>query len=200
MSKNLKARSVGLAGGSLWLIVAGGGSLAWALFAIGSPLRGAAFAWVFCLAALLATGILVIRRALQLPTDGTDSSSDRDRIRKRFRQVVVAELLGFAVVNPILAATHHFLWMTAANLVIIGLHFLPLAEVFKVPRYYLMGMLFCAIPAATILFVSQSSQIGEALAWNVLPVLGCGCVAVLVGAAGLRESWRTTAAEQSLTH
>jgi len=56
-----------------------------------------------------------------------------------------------------------------------------------------MGFLFCAIPVATLLAISPQFAIGQTLAWYVVPSLGCGLVAWVTAAAGLREAWKNVA-------
>lgn len=59
--------------------------------------------------------------------------------------------------------TGHAALLPSLNLVIIGLHFLPLAWLFDVPRYYAMGLLFCAIPIVTLWALPANTMIGSAL-------------------------------------
>ena len=87
-----------------------------------------------------------------------------------------------------MASTGNFAVMPSLNLGIVGVHFLPLARLFRVPRYYVMGVLFCFIPAVTLLWFPAQGRVGAVLGWHVIPSIGCGLVAVLVGAAGLLEA------------
>lgn len=73
------------------------------------------------------------------------------------------------------------------DLIIIGLHFLPLARLFDVPRYDVAGILFCAIPVVTMLAVPADGHVGQALSWLVIPSVGCAAVASFTAWAGLRE-------------
>ena len=76
----------------------------------------------------------------------------------------------------------------AANLLIVGVHFFPLARLFKVPRYTVLGAVFCIVPASILIGVPSSAQIGDADAWFVLPTAICGAAAIAVAWAGVREA------------
>jgi hypothetical protein len=69
----------------------------------------------------------------------------------------------------------------------VGLHFLPLAKLFDVPRYNITGILFCTIPILTMLSVPASAHIGNALSWIAVPSIGCALVALATAWAGLYE-------------
>jgi hypothetical protein len=176
--------------GGLWAVAVGGGAVTFSLLVIDTWPRSVTVGWIVSLAALIAIAVVVIRAGLRLPRDDRAMKPGGNQLRKRFLLVFGVELLAFAIVNPVLAIHRQFELMPAANLVIIGLHFLPLARVFVVPRYYLMGALFCLIPMATIFATSKDFLVGHALAWYVVPTIGCGVVATLTGIAGLRESWQ----------
>lgn len=187
-----RSRSIGLASGALWLGAAGAAFVMWALVAIATPTANAALiASLVITAALIVTSVVVIRATLHLPGAGAPLTPERRTLRRRFAWVFVAELAAFAIVNPIAAATGHIELLPSLNVMIVGLHFLPLAWIFRVPRYYIMGLLFCGIPTVMLLSMSEHARIGHALGWFVIPGLGCGLVAALTAVAGLRESWRS---------
>ena len=108
-------------------------------------------------------------------------------MNRQFAWVVVLEVVGFMVVNPSLAAANRVILIPAASLMIVGLHFFPLARVFGVRRYYPMAVLFCAIPVLVLLAVPETRRIGQAQMWWVLPTLGCGVVGMVTAAGSLRE-------------
>jgi hypothetical protein len=116
-----------------------------------------------------------------------ETAADR-LLARRFVIVVAAEIVAFASLNPIFAATGHVSMLPSLNLTIVGVHFLPLAWLFRVPRYYVMGLLFCVIPMSTLWWVPAQASVGSAIGCHVIPTLGCSAVAVLTGAAGLREA------------
>jgi hypothetical protein len=101
--------------------------------------------------------------------------------------VVVTEVVAIVVVNGILGTTHHIILIPSFDLMIVGIHFLPLARLFGVRRYYPTGFLFCAIPALMLVAVPETTRMGHVQAWLVLPSLGCGLVAIVAAATSLRE-------------
>jgi hypothetical protein len=183
-----RRRSLGLASGSIWLIVCGTVFATVSLVLIGTPTATAFLVGTLIAAATLLTiGVSVFRAALRLPDDVAPRTAAEQAIGRRFAMIVAAEVIALAVVNPVAAVMQRFELMASLNLVIVGIHFLPLASIFQVPRYYLMGALFCIIPAVTLLTMPAHALVGHALGWLVVPSLGCSVVAGLTGAVGLRD-------------
>jgi len=191
-----RPRSIGLASGALWATTASAAFAIWSLILIGTPAaKGALIGALVIAAALIATGVVVMRAALRLPSGVSPRTAEEGRvIRRRFAWVFGVEIAALAVVNPILAFTGHGKLLPSLDVMIIGLHFLPLAWIFRVPRYYVMGLLFCAIPTVMLLSMSQHARLGHAVAWFVIPGLGCGLVGAATAAAGLREAWQSVIA------
>lgn len=191
-----RARSIGLAIGALWLTTASAAFAIWSLIVIRTPAaKGTLIGALVIATALIATGVVVTRATLHLPGGVSPRTREEGRaIRRRFAWVFGAELAALAVVNPILAFTGHFKLLPSLDVMIIGIHFLPLARIFRVPRYYVTGLLFCAIPTAMLLSMSQHARVGNAVAWFVIPGLGCGLVGAATAAAGLREAWQSVIA------
>jgi len=185
-----RRRAIGLTIGSLWLIVAGGGFAAWALIDITTaPARLALIASALLLAALGMIGASTMRAALRLPGKGAPGTARSRAMRMHFGWVVAAEFAAIFAANAAVMPRYELL--PSLDVFIVGLHFLPLAHIFHVPRYYALGAWFCIIPAASLLALSPAQRIGSALAWYVLPGLVCGAGAVLTGALGLREVRRS---------
>ena len=184
-------RNLGLAGGSLWLIEVGTAFAIWTLFTIHSSLATVLLASVAIAAvALLIFGIRLMLTARRLPHGLVDDPSRRRRIGLRFGIIFAAEAVACWAVAVACLSTHHWKWIVPLQLIVVGLHFLPLARLFDVPRYNLLGALFCAIPIVTILSTASSAHIGHAFSWIAIPSLGCGLVALIIGAAGLDEVQR----------
>lgn len=183
-----RRHAIGMTVGAVWLIVA---STAFATAAL-SMIRTATAAAVLVAAigaatVLVVMGINYIRAVLRLPGDMPTQTPDEQNMRSRFMWIVAAEIVALAIVNSVLGATHHILFLVPLNLIIVGIHFLPLAKVFKVPRYSTMGGLFSAIAVFTMLGVPREAHLGGALSWFVLPSLGCALVATITAMASLRE-------------
>lgn len=183
-----RRRAVGMTIGALWLIVAGAAFATWALVMINTTVAvGGLVVMLMLVAALIVVGVAMVRAVLRLPGRVPPKTPREERMGRQFVWVVVAEFAAFMVVNGFLSITKRFIFIEPLDLIIVGIHFLPLAYLFDVRRYYLMGALFCAIPALTLLAVSRATLVGDVQAWYVLPSLGCSAVAVLTGAASLRE-------------
>jgi hypothetical protein len=193
-----RRRSIGLAGGALWMIAISFVFVTWSLLAIGTPMARQVLIGTFVLmGVLVAVGVVVIRAALGLPDSIAPRTSEEQQIGRRFAWVVGAEVLAFAVVSAVAGATRNFALMPSLNLIVVGVHFFPLARIFRVPRYYFTGLLFCAIPMVTLLAIPKAFAVGHALAWYVVPGLGCGLVASLIATAGLREAWHSVSESRS---
>jgi len=194
-----RARNLGLAGGCLWLIAIGAAFVVWSLLATQSALAISVLAVVAALAVLLGGfGVATIRRVLRSPFVPAVSTPDRGGIRRRFGMIVAAEVAAFVVVGRVCTTTHHWIWIVPLDLIVVGLHFLPLAQLFKVPRYYVTGALFCAIPIVTMLLVPASAQVGYARSWIAIPTVGCGLVSLATAWAGLNEVRRFLTASRAL--
>ena len=186
--------AVGLTIGSVWLITAATGFSSVILgLAGGAYARFALPAVLLTGGALIAAGAFILRRALRLPREATSSRA----IRRPFVLIVIAEIVGWGVAN--VACLMFWTWraIVAVDLIIVGLHFLPLARTFKVPRYRVLGVLFCVIPVATLLLVSRGAQTGEVVSWIALPSFGCSVVAAVFGVIGLVHSTRLAASAEA---
>ena len=191
-------RSLGLAGGCLWLVAVGTAYAAWSLLAIQS-------AWATSL--LVATsifavgmylfGIAMIRGVRQLPVLPATEPSRARRIILRFGAIVAIEGVAIAMVSLACIFTHHARFIVPLTLVIVGLHFLPLARLFDVPRYSVTGILFCIIPIVTMVAVPASAHVGQLRDWIAIPSVGCALVSLATGWGGLNEVRRFLSASQA---
>ena len=187
-----RQRSIGLTSGSLWLIAVSAVAVIWSLLVIGTPwARIVLIVAAIIFIALVVMGIVVIRAVLHMPLDIHLPTSKKKNVLRRFIFVVVVEVLAFSIVNPVVANTGHFELLPSLDLIIVGIHFLPLAWIFRVPRYYITGLFFCVIPVLTLLLIPKEFVVGNVIAWYVVPSIGCGLTALLTSAAGLREAWKS---------
>jgi hypothetical protein len=96
--------------------------------------------------ALLGTSIQVLRKGRKaFPARG---GSFRAGFRKRFRLISLAEGVGCGIVVFLALAFHRLDLLAAAIGVVVGLHFLPLGQLFRFPAYYAAGV---AIVASNLL-------------------------------------------------
>lgn len=159
----------------MWLTAVSAVFVIWSLVMIGTPLAdGVLIGAIAMTGAVIAAGVVVIRAARRLPKRVSPRTPEERATGRRFAWVVGAEVAAFMVVNPVAAVTGHVELIPSLDLTIVGLHFLPLAWLFRVPRYHVMGVLFCAISAATVFSMRADAAVGHALGWYVLPSLGCG--------------------------
>jgi hypothetical protein len=187
-----RRRCIGLAGAALWLIAISFVFLTWSLLAIGTPIARWILIGSFVLVAVcIVTSIMLIRAALRLPVSNVPRTPEEQKIGQRFAWVFGAEMLAFAVVNSVLVVLGKYELLPSCDLVIVGVHFFPLAKIFRVPRYNITALLFCVILAVTLLAIPKQFEIGQTIAWYVIPSFGCGLVAIVTAAAGLREAWQS---------
>ena len=195
-----RRRSIGLAAGALWLISISFVFIIWSLLAIGTMLAKyvliGAFVFLFV---LIVMGIIVLRATLILQKDVEQRTLEEKLIGRRFAFVVGVEVLAFAVVNSIAGLTQNYELMPSLNLIVVGIHFIPLARIFRVPRYNIMGLLLCAISIVTLIAIPKQLMVGQTLAWYVVPSLGCGFVASLIAVSGLTEAWQSVSKIRSAT-
>jgi hypothetical protein len=183
-----RRRNLGLAGGCLWLIVVGIVYAAWSLLTVQSSLATSLLVGISIFAVVLILfGIAMTRGVAQLPFLPAANTSAGRRIMRRFGMIFAAECMAIFVVSETCAETHHWRFIVPLAIIIVGLHFLPLAKLFAVPRYYVTGALFCAIPIVTMLSIPASAHVGHSLSWITIPAVGCALVALATAWAGLNE-------------
>ncbi|HXE08761.1 MAG TPA: hypothetical protein VN612_12750 [Acidobacteriaceae bacterium] len=181
-------RNLGLTIGSLWLISVGGAFAAWSLIAVRSVLAYSLLVFLGIAAGtLLTTGVRLIVSSRRLLRGVAADAVQRRRLSFRFGLVVAAEVVACNVVSMMCLRAHRWELIVPLTLIVVGLHFLPLARLFHVPRYNVTGVLFCLIPAATLVAFSPAAHLGHALSWVAIPEIGCGLAALITGAAGLDE-------------
>ena len=177
-----------MAGGTLWMIAVSTGFATLSLIRIGTPMASAVLAGVVGLAVLLlGINIGAMRAARGLPGEVPPRTSEDQVMMRHFWRIVVAEIVGLAVVNSLCQFYGRDGLMAPLDLIIVGLHFVALARVFRTPRYGAMGWLFCVVPVATMLSMPERAQVGHAPAWFVIPSLLVALVVWLTVAANLRE-------------
>ncbi len=182
---------VGLAGGSLWLIAIGAAFAMLSLFLIGTPLAMAVLLGVAVVAlGLIILSVTVIRAAIGLPAAAASTAQPGDRTRRQFVATVVAELVALGVVNAICGATDRVVAIAPLDLIIVGVHFFPLARIFRRPRYYAMGGCFSVVPILTMVVMPSTAQVGQAFAWFVVPSLICSLWSSVTGAIGVMDARR----------
>ena len=123
--------------------------------------------------------------AVTLPKE--PRTDDRRKIGRRFVWIVILEVVGIVVVNTVFFNLGLLSWLVPVDLVIVGLHFIPLARLFGVPRYTALGVAFCAIPILTLIVFPADAQIGAVVARSLISSLGCTAVTWLIAAGSVLE-------------
>jgi hypothetical protein len=119
--------------------------------------------------ALLLLSVRFLRLAYQLPQTGTGRIS-RTQARL-FGALILLELIGWGVLDSLLVAYNHPYWIVPANLWIIALHFPPLAFVFRMPVYAVMGLLWIGAILACLILIPSTTVLGRVSAWTTVPSL-----------------------------
>jgi len=142
--------------------------------------------FVLAAVALFVSGFRLMFAIRRLPHEPQVRSVQRGLLA-RFAGIVAAEGIACFLVARACLRAHDWKLIVPLILVVVGLHFLPLARLFRVPRYYATGALFCVIPLITILAVPSSAHVGQAVTWIAFPTIACGVVAMATAAAGFAE-------------
>jgi len=128
-------------------------------------------------AVLVVAGLRLRRASL---TRGTRSSrrhaspANADRTRRRFRLVGILEGLGIGIVVLVCVRLGRPELIPSAVALVVGLHFLPLATLFRVPLYHATGAALCLVTVATPLVAAPMGA--QTVAWQVVPGLGAAVI------------------------
>ena len=133
--------------------------------------------------ALYPSIISTLRAALRLPRESSPAiTAARTKVTRRFGAVFSLECLCFLLANIVLLLLHHYEYLVPAILLIVGIHFFPIAALFKMWPYYLTGLLFSLAAIITVLTSPYTLSIGHVSRWIVLPTAICAGVAWLTAA------------------
>lgn len=174
---------VGRATGAIVMALFG---LLWALGCAAVP-GGVMPVPLLFLSSALVTAVLVVA-SLRLRRAGGGARSSRrdavpanaDRIRRRFRLVGIVQGLGIGIVVFACVRLGRPELIPAAVALVVGLHFFPLAPLFRVPLYYATGAGLCLVAVATPIVASLLGA--QTMAWQVVPGLGAAAILWLTSA------------------
>lgn len=157
--------------GAMVLVGAGLGWIISGLSALGEMPLGL-FLAVLALAVLLLGGAVAVRRS----APGVTEAPWSPQTRRGFWLVFGGE--GAAIVAIVAAALllHSPGWILPLIALAVGLHFLPLARLFRRPLYYITGAALCAVCAATIVFMPPQWGVRHLQGWLFCAGLGSGTV------------------------
>jgi hypothetical protein len=191
-AKKTKPYILGLSIGTFWLVAAGAG-FAISIIVGATNARMPLIAVLVIAGALLAVSIRHIVKALKLPSEPRSVEGRRigQRIRRGFALIVVLEGMAIALVSTACYFFGHLSWLIPLILIIVGIHFMPLAKLFGVPRYTTLGLLFCIVSILTLLFVPAHAHVGSVFSRWVYSSLGCAASAWLISVGNLLELRRS---------
>ncbi|MEZ4863704.1 MAG: hypothetical protein R3C14_20450 [Caldilineaceae bacterium] len=165
----------------------------WAEVGIGG-LQGLGAPWFSVVALalgllLLVGGIALLLASRRLPAPTTPAAiQERRRRRQWFPIIFAAEFILIAIAGLVCRALNRLDLFLPLIMLIVGLHFFPLAALFHVKNYYVVGALLCLVAILTLLVVPEMFRLSEhqIVLWQV--VLGfCGAI-ILWGVGFL--NWR----------
>ncbi|HEY3992650.1 MAG TPA: hypothetical protein VGM01_07185 [Ktedonobacteraceae bacterium] len=153
------------------------------LIAVGVGLVGLVF---------LAASLILLRDALRLPAGTSpETRSIGKKVGRRFGLVALSEGVIIGAITTLLSQTNHGDWSIPVIYFIVGLHFFPLAFVFRVRSYLVLGLLWVVISLLTVILTPASLIVGQGLsAWVFFPIAGCGVATWPVVAYVIRTSMR----------
>lgn len=165
--------------GTAWAGIGIGGLQGW-----GTPLLPII---AVCIGVLLfIAGIALIRSSRDLSnySSKTDINQSR-RIKLGFNITFGAEFVVIAVAGAVLSRTDHFEYFFPVMALIVGIHFFPLAYLFRVRIYYVTGTLLCLLAIMTLLIVPLKVTFGqhELIGWSSLVGFGSALILWITGIA-----------------
>jgi len=190
---------LGLSIGTFWLIAASTGfSIQMLASARTNEARTVVLAVASTAVALLAISLCQILSAVKLPDELRPP--EKRKIGRVFAWIAGLEIAAIVVVSIVCYLNGHLSMLVPLVLVVVGIHFFPLAKVFGVPRYTVLGALFCTIPLVTLLVIPAEQHVGSAIARFLISSLGCAAAAWLIAAFSLFEVRRLLSAGRRYTH
>jgi hypothetical protein len=102
---------------------------------------------------------------------------------KWFGIVFISEALAIVVASRLLRSTTHDTLIPPVIALIVGVHFLPLASLFRVPVYYVTGALMSLFASVCIVAVALGLHLGGASLFVWSSVVGIGSAIILWGTA-----------------
>lgn len=135
---------------------------------------------------LLGASLILLRNAQRLPGNASAEGAAQSRARGKkmglwFGLVFLAEIVIIGAIDAALSQANHGDWSVPVTYFIVGLHFVPLAFIFHVRPYIVLGIVWVLINLLTVLLAPASLLLGQGLsAWVVFPIVGCGLATWIV--------------------
>lgn len=155
-------------GASIGATIVGGFGAAWlaiGMTRLGVPL-GAGVALVLPVFVLIAFLGAAVRR--RLPKAETANPLEKNRIMRQFYIVNAGQWLAIFAVASLLANQHMSGWIVTAIVLIVGAHFIPLAQIFQAPLHMKTGIAMMACAALAVLLPPSARDVVECLSAGVI--------------------------------
>ena len=175
--EEVRGRAAGIAVGAVMGLTWAGSAVSTLTSSAAVPVLIASVA-VF---AVLMTGARRVRRTSTTTPPSAPPGADLRKMRRRFTLVVAGEFAAIFAAFNILARTGHSQWAPAVICAAVGLHFVPLARLFRVRLYYATGAALCLVAATTMILGAAGAP---AQLWQLLPGFGAA-LALWATSAGL---------------
>lgn len=124
-------------------------------------------------------GILLRYARSLLKTVSPEEKAMGKRIGIRFGIVFGIEIMLIALASILLSTFQLDRFIAPATALIVGIHFLPLARLFRVPTYYITGVLLSALALVALLALLLGLTIGGQSPYNWSLFVGWGATLVL---------------------
>jgi hypothetical protein len=173
----------GIASGVLFLTFFG---VLWASIGI-NGLQGLNEPWLLILMlligiALLVAGISLRRASRQLPKRAAKPDEQEEHRRTTwFRIVFAIEGILIVVAYIICRAINRFDLFFPVMMLIVGVHFFPLAALFRIKKYYTTGILLCLLAIVTLFAVPERIRLNAVQVNTWWVILGFGGAIILWG-------------------
>lgn len=158
----LRGRAIGT------LVMTGFG--VWWVFGAMSSINGLA-SWIYVVVAIVPAALagLAILRLFRLPNLPGNPNAASGNMSRNFKIVLIAEVLLIVSAIVMLGRSGHPDLITASIAIIVGLHFLPLAAIFRLPLYYTTGSMMTTWAIICLIFLQPPPR-------TVSISIGCGFV------------------------
>jgi hypothetical protein len=119
---------------------------------------------------LLSLALVALRRSRrQVKAAVTNSGYFRDHFGKQFRLISILEVVGIGIVVFLAVYFHRTDLLAAGISVVVGVHFLPLARLFRLPAYHATGIAVVLCGLLSMMFlhgndIAFAAGIGTGLA------------------------------------
>lgn len=162
--------------GLLWMVTAGSiaalGAVAMVSVTVQQAVVLLVVVGVVC-ALLFFMGIRVLRAAVRLPREASpEIVATRKNFSRRFGLVVALETFALLAANIVLLWINHYEYLVPIVLLIVGVHFFPVAILFKMWPYHFTAAIFSLAAIAPLVSMPVTTTIGHVSSWIVLPTAG----------------------------